>query len=279
MSRIEEVLALVNQIPPFPKVARRVIELLEDPDVNADHLADVIQYDQIITADILKMCNAAYFGLPHKLTSIHEAVVMLGHDSLKDLVMVGASVGFYKGEAGGGYELEEGELWKHSVAVALMAKLLGRYVRNVDPGSAFTVGLLHDIGKKFLSAFVHDDFERIMAEVGGSGASFVEAEHAVVGIDHAELGAMILEKWEFTPLQVEAVRKHHSLTAFEGKPLTALTALSDSLIKNIGLGEVGTAPEVREDISASLGISQEKVQSCVSELVPEMDKAREVVNM
>ncbi len=280
MNRIEEILAFVNQIPPFPKVARRVIELLEDPDVNAGHLAEVIQYDQAITANIMKMCNAAYFGLPRKISSISEAVVMLGRNTLKELVIAGASVPFYEGGAGNGYRLDEGELWKHSVAVGLMAKLLGRHVRGIEVGSAFTVGLLHDIGKRFLSTFVSDEFEKIMDRVEKGHCSFVTAEQDIIGIDHAELGAIIMEKWEFIPSQVEAVRKHHIPHAMSEGPMIALTALSNSLVKDTGVGKADIFnSEIQSDVLNKLGINRSEIQSCMSDLLLEMDKARDLVRM
>lgn len=279
MNRIEEILACVSQIPPFPKVAHRVLELLEDPNVNAQHLAEVIQYDQAITANIMKMCNAAYFGLPHKISSIRDAVVILGQNTLKELIMVGASAAFYEGKAGGGYKLEEGELWKHSVAVGLMAKLLGRHVDSVDSGSSFTAGLLHDIGKRFLSVFVSDDFDRIMERVERDNYSFVGAEHEIIGINHAELGAIIMESWDFTSSQIEAVRKHHTSHALTDEPLTAITALSNRLVKSIGVGEDILNSDVQVDVLKKLGISRKEVQICMADLIREMDRARELVRM
>ncbi|MFO7760706.1 MAG: HDOD domain-containing protein [Thermodesulfobacteriota bacterium] len=281
MSKIEEIFTFVNRIPPFPGIARRVIELLEDPDVSAEYLADVIQYDQAITAHVMGMCNSAYFGFPRKIYSISEALVMLGQSALKDLVMAGAAAGYYEGKAGGGYKLEEGELWKHSVAVGLMAKSLGRYVSDVDLGSVFTVGLLHDIGKSFLSAFVSDDFDRIMERVERDDCSFVSAEYEVIGINHAEIGGIIMEKWEFPDSQIEAVRNHHAPFALTDEPLTALTALSNNLVKSIGIGgdAKGFNAEVREDGLKRLGISRVEMQLCMSDLILEMDKARELVNI
>ncbi|MFP3982606.1 MAG: HDOD domain-containing protein [Desulfurivibrionaceae bacterium] len=281
MSRVEEILADVDQIPPFPRVARRVVELFEDPDVSADHLARVIQYDQAITANIMKMCNAAYFGSSRKIFSIREAVVILGHNTLKDLIMAGASVGYYEGAAGKGYKLEEGELWNHSVAAGLMAKLLSRYADGIDQGSAFTTGLLHDIGKRFMSAFVSEGFERIVEIVERKNCSFVRAEQEVIGINHAELGAIILEKWEFPVSQIEAVRNHHNPSAQTGAPLTALIALSDNLVISTGSGVGLNAPEAEKqpEYLKELGISQEEIRISMSDLILEMDKARELVDI
>ena len=110
MSRVEEVLMMVKHVPPFPKVAQRVMELLENPDTTAAQLAEVIQFDSAITANVLKICNAAYFGLPRKVSSLDEGLVVIGHDILKDIIITSCSAKFYKGNVGAGYDLGQGEL-------------------------------------------------------------------------------------------------------------------------------------------------------------------------
>ncbi|MDP2106439.1 MAG: HDOD domain-containing protein, partial [Desulfobulbaceae bacterium] len=176
MSRIEEIVNIANHIPPFPKVAMQVMKMLDDPAVQAKDLAEVIQYDSAITANILKTCNAAYFGLPRKVSALDDALVLMGQDALKDILIASSSARFYKGGAGEGYQLEQGELWKHSVAVAIMSKLISCHFEGIAPGTAFTAGLLHDIGKRFLSSFVASDFKKIMDRTYIDGLSFMAAE-------------------------------------------------------------------------------------------------------
>jgi putative nucleotidyltransferase with HDIG domain len=281
MSRIDEILILIKHVPPFPKVAQRVMDLLKEDDVNATQLAEVIKYDQAITANVLKMCNTSYFGLPRRVTSLDDALVVLGHDTLKDIIIASSSAKFYTGTVGAGYQLEKGDMWKHSVAVGIMAKLLVEHVKGVDPGSAFTCGLLHDIGKRFLSAFVSDDFEQIMEKVGAGKASFTSAEEELIGMDHAKLGGMILEKWEFGPDLVEAVKYHHDPEALNMAPLTAVIALSNSLVisMGIGVGADGLAAEVQGEGLKKIGVSPATLQLCMMDLLEEMEKAQDMLNL
>lgn len=281
MSRLEEILALTKHVPPFPKVAQRVMDLLSKDDVNAAQLAEVIQYDQAITANVLKMCNTSYFGLPRKVTSLDDALVVLGHDTLKDIIIASSSAKFYTGKVGAGYQLVQGEMWNHSVAVGIMSRLLVRYIQDVDPGGAFTCGLLHDIGKRFLSAFVADEFKAIMGKVDGESCSFVEAEKEILGMDHAELGGAILEKWEFDQDLVDAVRYHHHPDALGRAPLTALIALSNSLVVSmgIGVGADGLAAEVQGEGLEKIGVSPEMLQLCMVDLLEEMEKAKDMMNL
>jgi len=281
MNRVDEILALIRHVPPFPKVAERVVQLLKDPDVTARQLAEVIQYDQSITANVLKICNAAYFGIPRKVNSLDEGLVVIGHDILKDIIIASSSARFFQGKVGAGYGLEQGDMWRHSVATGIMAKLLVRHIKDVDQGSAFTAALLHDIGKRFLSSFVADDFEKIVDKVSRENCTFVEAEQEILGINHAALGGMILEKWGFDQQLADAVREHHNAAALDREPLTALVALSNSLVISIGIGvgEDGLAAELRGDGLKHFGITMDMLQICMADLLTELDRAQELLSL
>lgn len=281
MSRIDEILSLVKHVQPFPKVVQRVMEMLDDPETDVKALAEVIQYDQVITANVLKICNASYFGLPRKVSSLNEALVIVGHNTLKDIIITSSSARFYKGAVGEGYKLEQGELWRHSVATGILAKHMVKHIREVDSGTAYTVGLLHDIGKRFLSTFVADDFKQIMIKVVKDHCSFVEAEKELLGIDHAELGGLILEKWEFPEEMQLAVRQHHDPDALKKEPLTALVSLSNALVisMGIGVGADGLATKLQGEGLKRFGITPPDLDLCMANLLDDMERAQELFHL
>lgn len=281
MSRIDEILSLVKHVQPFPKVVQRVMEMLDDPETDVKALAEVIQYDQVITANVLKICNASYFGLPRKVSSLNEALVIVGHNTLKDIIITSSSARFYKGAVGEGYKLDQGELWRHSVATGILAKHMVKHIREVDPGAAYTVGLLHDIGKRFLSTFVADDFKQIMIKVVKDHCSFVEAEKELLGIDHAELGGLILEKWEFPEEMQLAVRQHHDPDALKKEPLTALVSLSNALVisMGIGVGADGLATKMQGEGLKRFGITPLDLDLCMANLLDDMERAQELFHL
>jgi putative nucleotidyltransferase with HDIG domain len=281
MSHLEEILNLVDRIPPFPKVVNRVTAMLREPNVTAKMLAEVIRFDQAITANVLKVCNAAYFGLGRHVSSLDEALVVIGHDVLKNVIITSSSAHFYKGPVGEGYYLQEGELWRHSVATAIMARLLVRRFPGVDAGTAFTAGLLHDIGKRFLSSFVAEEFKKIILLVNRENCCFVEAEKRLLGVDHAGLGAMILERWSFPPTMVRAIKSHHDADALRLDPLTALVALSNALVVSagIGVGADGLATKLKGEALKRFNISQPVLDLCLADLLKEMDDASELLQL
>ncbi|HET98501.1 MAG TPA: HDOD domain-containing protein [Desulfurivibrio alkaliphilus] len=281
MSRVEEILGLVKHVQPFPKVAQRVMGLLADPETDVRLLAEVIQYDEVITANVLKICNAPYFGLSRKVSSLREALVVIGDKNLKDIIITSSSARFYKGAVGSGYELEQGELWRHSVAVAIMVKQLVGKVQGVDSGAAFTAGLLHDIGKRFLSSFVSDDFERIMARVSEGERSFVEVEQEILGVSHANLGGIILKHWEFPEDIQQAVMLHHDPEVLSKEPLAALVALSNALVisMGIGVGADGLATKLQGEGLRRFGITRSHLDMCMANLLHELEEAEELLQL
>lgn len=281
MSRIDEILSLTRHVPPFPKVAASVMQLLKDPNVTAARLAEVIQYDQVITGNVLKICNAAYFGLSHKINSLDEGLVFIGHDILKDIIIASSSARFYQGNVGSGYGLGQGDMWKHSVACAIMSKRLVQHIDGVEAGSAFTAGLLHDIGKRFLSSFVEDDLEKIITRVDQQGGSFVDAEREFLGMDHAAVGGLVLKNWQFDQELIDAVSGHHDVHALEKAPLTALVALSNSLVisMGIGVGVDGMAAELHGKGLERFSITEKMLDACMVDLFAELGRAQELLNI
>jgi putative nucleotidyltransferase with HDIG domain len=281
MSRLEEVLLLIEHIPPFPKVAQRVMDLLADPNTTATQLAEVIQFDAAITANVLKICNAAYFGLPRKVSSLDEGLVVIGQDVLKDIIITSSSARFFKGKVGAGYDLGDGELWKHSVACGIMAKLLVSTVDSIDGSSVFTAALLHDIGKRFLSTFIADDFQKIVRLVQEENLTFEAAEHEIIGIDHAKLGGIIFQKWGFPTEMREAVENHHEPDALDQAELTALVALANAIVLSmgIGVGVNGLATEIDGNGLKRFGLDLDKIQLYMVDLLTEMEKAQELLNL
>lgn len=281
MSRLEEVLLLIEHIPPFPKVAQRVMDLLTDPNTTASQLAEVIQFDAAITANVLKICNAAYFGLPRKVSSLDEGLVVIGQDILKDIIITSSSARFFKGKVGAGYDLGDGELWKHSVACGIMAKLLVSTVDSIDGSSVFTAALLHDIGKRFLSTFIADDFKKIVRLVQEENFTFEAAEHEIVGIDHAKLGGIIFQKWGFPVEMREAVENHHEPDALDQAELTALVALANAIVLSmgIGVGVNGLATVIDGNGLKRFGLDLDDIQLYMVDLFAEMEKAQELLNL
>lgn len=211
--KVKRIMAQVKAFPGMPATSAKLITMLKDPDSSAAQIEEVLKYDPGLTANILKLTNSAYFGIPAKVSSVKQAVVLLGWKRLLQLVMTMCMSTVMKKPVLG-YDLPHGELWRHSVAVSVAAELVVKALKIPQADEVFTAALLHDVGKLVLGGFVQNDLHQIEAMVA-KGIAFEVAEFIVLGTDHAQIGAKILEKWSFPESLVNAVHWHHDPEACE----------------------------------------------------------------
>ncbi|MEA1996022.1 MAG: HDOD domain-containing protein [Gemmatimonadota bacterium] len=237
MSFRKEILDSIQQIPPMPMVAIRLANLLNDPSVDIGVLVETVKYDPGLTAQLIRMANSAYFSSATEVTSLKDTLVRLGNNQLFSFV-IATTVRPILDTPLKGYSLETGELWQHSVAVAVCAeKFEMDLLKGTNGEIAFTTGLLHDMGKLVMSTFVEDLTEKIKSFSFGKQLSFEKAEMEIFDIDHTEVGAVLLENWGFPEEIVSVVRWHHDPNhASENQYLTDLVHIADSVCMSLGVG-------------------------------------------
>ena len=203
-----DVSAMVKKLPAIPQVAVKVSRMLGDFNVSIEQLSDSIMLDQSLTAQLLKLCNSAHYGFSRKIVSVKDAVAKLGLNTVKCLVFVAVSQGVLDSEVTG-YSLARGQLWKNSITCAYYAKYLAEIFNYRDQDLAFIAGLLRDIGKLIMSEYVGINYNKIIRLVDVAQVSFTTAEEMCVGYNHAQIGAEILNYWNFPTVLVETVKYHH----------------------------------------------------------------------
>ncbi|MFP4086548.1 MAG: HDOD domain-containing protein [Desulfobacteraceae bacterium] len=235
---VDDIISDIKSFPSMSDAALKVLKLVDDPKSTASEIEDILRYEPSITANILKLTNSAYFGVPTKVASIRQAIVLLGWEKLGKLVMT-TCVNAVLDKPVRGYDLSPGELWQHSIAVSVAAELLVKELSMDADNEIFTAALLHDLGKLVLGDYVKEDFSAIQ-KTAGEGTPFQAAERRVLGTDHAEVGGRLLELWSFPQSLVRAVRWHHEPdSAEEPGAIIDLIHVADVLCLMIGLG-VGT---------------------------------------
>lgn len=208
MAEIDGIIGRIEGLSPVARIGEKIMEIGSNPESSLSELVEVVRYDQGMTANLLRICNSSYFGLSKKIVSLNQAVSFLGMDRVVSFVMMGNCSDNLR-HAQPGYDLNEGELWRYSVSSALMSQGLAEKRNLNDIPLIFTSALLKDLGKVVLNSYVKDSAEAISRAVENRGLSFIEAEREVIGIDHAEIGARVAEKWNFSPAMVNIIRNHH----------------------------------------------------------------------
>ena len=271
------ILAKVKSFPSMPGAAAKLLKLLDNSDTTAVQIEQILGYDAGLTANLMKLTNSAYFGLPYKVGSVKQAVVLMGWKRVVQLVMA-SCVNAVMGKPVPGYDLPTGELWRHSIAVSLAAEDLAKELKVSASEEIFTAALLHDVGKLVLGGFVKEDLEKIEIEAS-SGISFEVAEHIVLGTDHAEVGAQILKKWSFPPTLVNAVRWHHDPDS-AGKPDTLVDIVHVAnilcLMIGIGVGREGLCYEPSHLVTKRLGLRTNDLEMVASRTLQYVDDLYDV---
>jgi putative nucleotidyltransferase with HDIG domain len=207
MPSIRELIKKIDSLPSMPSVITELIELTSNPDSDMDEILSLIEKDQSLTAKLLRLCNSSYYGLSQEVSTLRNAVVLLGFKAVyKMVIALGTSVFFKKDTEG--YGLSGLDMFRHSVSSAIAAETIANRFDRDKAQSAYTAGLLHDIGKLVLAEYVQNDLERIL-ELVEQGRSFVEAEQETIGMDHGLVGGKLARLWRFPDCLVEAIKYHH----------------------------------------------------------------------
>lgn len=199
-------------LPPLPAVVTRIMEEINDPDTSAEELNRLIVMDQGLASKILRIVNSAYYGFPKKISTITQAVIILGFNTVRNLVLGVSAFGLLT-QKSMPYGLNRVQFWEHAVAAAVAGSLIARKRpggnRNL-PEEAFIGGLLHDLGALFLDSYFPVQYAVAMAFAAREQKTACEAEALVLGIDHVTVGRRIADFWNF-PAHVTAMMSgHHS---------------------------------------------------------------------
>ena len=281
MMDVDGTIKSIKSLPPFPDVCTKALKILDDPDASVDQVISIIQYDQAITANVLKLCNSAYYGLYRKVRSLREGLVLLGNRELKNIILTSTAVKFLHKE-NRGYDLAKGELWRHALATGIISRIISGRVTRAEPVSLFTAALLHDIGKVVLGSFVGRYFEQVNALVNGGDHSFLEAESEILGINHATVGAKVAESWNFPEDIVHAIRLHHDPNGTSDEdPLTPIIYLADilALSMGIGAGRDGLCYRGKEEVMKRFGLKAKDLQEIVVDFYDQYNRVQDILSL
>jgi putative nucleotidyltransferase with HDIG domain len=257
----------------MPNMAVELLRLVDDPAVSVIKIENILRRDPGLTANVLKLANSAYFGIPHKVGSVRQAVILLGLKRLIQMV-IASCVSAVMEKPIPGYDLPPGELWRHSMAVSIAAEGLVKELKLVAAEEIFTAALLHDVGKLILGKFVKDDFQKIQ-NVLSQGISFEMAEKIVLGTDHADIGARILSKWSLPSEIVNAVRWHHH-PEMAAQPDTMLDIVHVAnvlcLMIGYGIGRDGLQHKPSQVVVERLGLTKAHLEKVASETTQWVDE-------
>jgi len=261
---VKKKLKKLEGLPTLPPIVQRLNLMIEDEKTSIHQIANLIEKDQVITSKILRLANSAFYGFPKKVSTVQNALILLGINVVKVLIMTSSIFDIiYKEDVG---------LWEHSIGVAACSKILAEKVGLKEPQEVATAGLLHDLGRIIQKVSFKEEYEKIL-ELTKNGKDPLQAEKEILGIDHAEMGSFIMKTWNLPDRLVEAVDAHHEFEkAKEFKKEAAVVHLSDILIHVRGYGSslYKKVPPLQEKALKTLKLKLFEIKDIFFKLEPRL---------
>ena len=261
------------ELPPMPNIILKAREIMEDSGSSLKDLAGVIEHDQAIVARVLALANSAYYGLSGLVSSIQHASILLGQKTLGELITIAASSQLLNKKLKG-YRLHPGDLWRHSLAVALGSRIIAEKIDSEWVEDAFVAGLLHDAGKIILDPYILEREKAFKKALGNGQPKFIDAEKEILGFDHAEVMSRAVRFWRYPENQSTAIRYHHYPARAEDSELAFIVHLADFIAKEAGFkSEEGVLkPEIDPQTLTCLGFQEEDLGPTITEVTASVEK-------
>ncbi len=240
--RLRQIQQFIGKIPSLSTTVAKVLEICNSPSASPNDLNRVISYDPVLTGQILKLINSAYYGLPNRITSLTRAIIMLGINTVKNLVLATSVLASFKSRSNLP-QLPMDDFWAHSLSVGVTAKLIAKQqqVSALDQEEFFVAGLLHDLGKLPLMFCFPDLYGQTIENADMGQSPLFENEKSIVGFDHCQVGSLIAVKWKLKSQMHGAIVDHHNFQMIEEKKdaLLGYTILANQLVNNLQIGSAG----------------------------------------
>ena len=254
---------LIKNLPTVSDMLEKISRMVESRQYSIEDIGRVIAQDQVLSAKVLKLGNSAFYGFSRRISSVSQALVLLGVNVIKGLILTSSVFGLGQEQAA--------DLWLHSVAVAATAGVLAQRLDLSEPEEINLAGLLHDLGKVVLVVDMPDELEEIMARIEAGQFCF-EAEDEVLGFTHPEAGAWLAEAWKLPVALIEPIRHHHDPDQAKESPVqTAVVHLADILVRarGLGFGQDVWVPPLGAGVLERLNLSADDLD----EIVPQVHQA------
>lgn len=264
-----ELILSTCDLPAVPAVVARILRLVDDPNSLTADIYKAIMADQALAARVIKMANSAFYSLGHNISTISEAVNIMGFNTIKNIILAASTRELYKK-----FGLMEQKLWEHSLGVSIAAGLLANETYFLKKEEAVLAGLMHDVGKVIMNNSQHERFLILTQRVYEEHVTYAAIESEVFGFTHAEAGFLLTEKWGFPQMLCETIRRHHVAQEEDSlhsdmylSAMCRTVALADALCVRLGVGYRGPRADVDlgdEILREYLKISMERYEELIN---------------
>ncbi|MET0963634.1 MAG: HDOD domain-containing protein [Noviherbaspirillum sp.] len=271
-----EIVRNIRDLPALPLIVAELITSFERPDVSVQMLADKVSQDQVLAAKTLRLANSSFYGLQSKVRTIHQAINVLGFDSVRALLTGTAIIGNFDDRGDSAFDFRA--FWRHAIASALCAKSLAR-ITNANEDYAFISGLLHDIGTLVLVTRFPEPYMAAISYRSANDCSMLDAERTVLAVDHAAVGGALAEYWKFPALIQRAIADHHAPMQQDLGGIPSIVHVADAIAHALDLcaQEDDLVPHIDEEAWKSLKIGPAEIHSVFRETEAGFESACQIL--
>jgi putative nucleotidyltransferase with HDIG domain len=268
--QIKERLFNIKDLPTIPDLHSRILGVVEKGNYSVDDLSSMIERDQVLSGKVLKLVNSPYYSLYSKIASVNKAIVLLGANLIRGVILSTAIFDIAEKTLPG--------LWDHSYCCSMFAGFMANRLEMKNAGDVMTGALLHDIGKVLIRKQLPEESEEIYDLVQNNGITMRDAEKAVLGITHEEVGLWLADKWNFPRIIKDIISYHHSPgLCFDHKKETAIAHFADVVVKGVGITSAADpfVPPFDDNGFKALSLSDDDILDIMIEFVDiiESDKS------
>ena len=225
IAKAEQLVEKIDDLPTIPAIATQVLQLLDQPDVRIEEVADLMLSDQVMTARVMKLINSPVYKPSHEITSLKRALVYLGLRHIREVVLTTSFINAFD-ESSGAFEVAT--FWEHSFGVGMVSKIIAEKIGYPDLDKAYISGIILDLGEVFLSSYLREEFQQVQDSIMDKPINMVEAEALQLGTTHCEIGLCMARKWNFPEVYCEVIAYHHTPSEATIDPvLCAIVNLAD----------------------------------------------------
>jgi HD-like signal output (HDOD) protein len=270
-SLVENVLQLIS----LPEIYLRLQQVIDDPDHTRDQVAEILSYDPSLSARVLRIANSSYYGFPREIESVASAVGIIGEIDLRNLVLATSVAGSMNALSYRGVNIDD--FWLHSLRCGITARLIAKGIGGFSPETLFLAGILHDLG--ILVIYQHDATlaAAISRQIDQQHQLRDQAERELLGFDHAEVGALLLEAWGLSAELAELVRCHHQYQlAQDNKGASLMLALANLMAQDGPAADIDSDPRLAAMIG-QLEISPDTLGRLVQDGGRQCDEVKNII--
>lgn len=253
----KDLLARLHQLPSLPVIVQELIASFKDADMDTALLANKIEQDQGLSARVLRVANSSFYGLSRKVGSVQDALVVLGFECVRSMALSAGMVHAFPNSSGSLFDRQA--YWQQSFRVAAIAKALAKEFRQ-GKELAFTAGMFHDIGQLVLDLCIPQQFSSLLQQQADSGLSLMEIEQSELGFDHVEIGAELVQLWNF-PTEIEQVIRYWRQPERQADPLPGIVHIA--VLLESGLSGDALMTKLPEHLCERMQLSWARIEACM----------------